>query len=114
MSNYKLKSPFSEAFDEIWELWKMWRWEEHHFAYKNPITEQAALNSLVDLAEGDEEHAKRLVNTSISRGWRGFYKQHNPAKDKKNAEQPIKKKAAGRATPDDLYAAYIKPTGTEG
>lgn len=110
---YKLTSPFSEDFNEIWEMWKKWRWEEHHFSYNNPITEQAALNDLVDKSEGDEEHAKRLVMVSISRGWRGFYKQHNPAKDKKD-EQPAKKKAAGRATPDDLYAAYIKPTGTEG
>lgn len=112
MSNYKLTSPFSEAFNQIWELWKQWRWEEHHFAYKNPISEQAALNSLVDLSEGDEEHAKRIVNTSIARGWRGFYKQHNPAKDEKDGK--TKKKTAGRTTGDDLKAVYIRPTGTEG
>lgn len=108
---YKLTSPFTEAFDPTWEMWKAFRWETHHFQYKNPITEQAALNELVDLAEGDEEHAKRIVNRSISRNWKGFYKVHNPKKDEKDGE-PAKKKTTGRATPDDLYAAYIKPTGT--
>lgn len=112
MSNYKLTSPFSEAFDEIWELWKQWRWEEHHFAYKNPISEQAALNELVDVSEGDEEHAKRIVNRSISRGWKGFYKLHNPKKDKDG--ESTKKKAAGGATIDDLKVAYTRRTGTEG
>jgi hypothetical protein len=108
---YTLTSPFTEAFDTTWEMWKAFRLEAHHFQYKNPISEQAALNELVDLSEGDEEHAKRIVNRSISRNWKGFYKVHNPAKDKKNGEP--KQKATGRATPDDLYAAYIRPTGTE-
>lgn len=112
MSNYKLTSPFSEKFNSTWGMWKTWRWEEHHFAYKNPISEQAALNELVDVSEGDEDHAKRIVNRSISRGWKGFYKLHNPKKDKDG--ESTKKKATGRATPDDLYAAYVKPTGTEG
>jgi hypothetical protein len=110
---YTVKSPFSDAFKEIWDMWVTWRWETHSFRYANPISEQAALNELVDVSEGDEDHAKRIVNRSISRGWKGFYKIHNPKKDEKNGESP-KKKAAGRATPDDLYAAYIKPTGTEG
>lgn len=110
---YKLTSPFSESFNELWEMWKTYKWEVHHFRYNNPISEQAGLNELVDLAEGDEDHAKRIVNRSMAQNWKGFWKMHNPAKDKKD-EQPAKKKAAGRATPDDLYAAYIKPTGTEG
>lgn len=87
---YNLTSPFTEAFNEIWEMWKTWRWETHHFRYANPISEQAALNELVDLAEGDEDHAKRIVNRSISRNWKGFYKIHNPKKDNKNGESTEK------------------------
>lgn len=108
-----LQSPFSEAFEPIWVMWKKFRWTEHHFTYKNPISEQAALNELVDLAEGDEEHAIRIVNRSISRMWKGFYKVHNPKKDK-DGESTGKKKRGETTTPDELYAAFVKRTGTEG
>lgn len=108
---YKLTSPFSEAFNEIWEMWKIYQWENFHWRYVTPINEQAALNELVDLSGGDEEHAKRIVNRSMSRNWKGFYKVHNPKKD---GEKPSKKKAAGGTTIDDLKVAYTRRTGTEG
>lgn len=110
---YKLNSPFSETFIETWEMWKKWRWETHHFRYANPISEQAALNELVDVSEGDEDHAKRIVNRSISRNWKGFYKVHNPKKDQ-DGESTGKKKRGETTTPDELYAAFVKRTGTEG
>lgn len=109
---YKLTSPFTEAFDQTWEMWKTWRWETHHFKYANPISEQAALNELVDTSEGDEDHAKRIVNRSISRNWKGFYKVHNPKKDK-DGESTTKEKP-GKATPNDLHAAFVRRNGTEG
>jgi len=109
---HKLTSPFTEAFDQTWEMWKTWRWETHHFKYANPISEQAALNELVDMAEGDEDHAKRIVNRSISRNWKGFYKVHNPKKDKDG--ESTSKKTAGKPANDDLKAVYIKRNGTEG
>lgn len=107
-----LKSPFSEAFEPIWIMWKAFRWEAHKFTYKNPISEQAALNELVDLSEGDEEHAIRIVNRSISRNWKGFYKVHNPKKDKDG--ESTRKKPAEKTTTDELYAAFVRRTGTEG
>lgn len=110
---YKLNSPFSEAFNETWEIWKKFLLESWHFRYVSPINEQAALNELVDLCEGDEEHAKRIVTRSISRNWKGLYKVHNPAKDKKDGEAG-KKKTTGRTTSDDLKAVFVKRTGTEG
>lgn len=111
---YKLTSPFSEAFNEIWEIWKKYLLECWNWRYMNPISEQAALNELVDLCEGDEEHAKRIVNRSMSRNWKGLYKVHNPAKDKKDGEQTSKKKAAGGTTLNDLKVAYSRRNGTEG
>jgi hypothetical protein len=110
---YKLTSPFTEAFNETWEMWKTWRAETHKFVYANPISEQAALNELVDVSEGDEDHAKRIVNRSISRNWKGFYKIHNPKKDVKNGESTTKKTAGG-ASFDDLKVAYNSRNGTEG
>lgn len=110
---YKLTSPFTEAFNETWEMWKMWRLETHHFKYANPISEQAALNELVDVSEGDEDHAKRIVNRSISRNWKGFYKIHNPKKDK-DGESTGKKSGKDKTTPVDLHAAFVRRNGTEG
>jgi hypothetical protein len=109
---YKLTSPFTEAFNEIWEMWKAYKLEVHKFRYMNPISEQAALNELVDLAEGDEEHAKRIVNRSMSQNWKGFWKTHNPKKDENG--EPAKKKAAGGVGTNELKAAYIRRNGTEG
>lgn len=113
-----LKSPFSDAFEDTWVMWKQFRWLEHKFTYRNPISEQAALNELVDLSEGDEEHAMRIVNRSISRNWKGFYKVHNPKKDKKDGEstegKSSAKKGTRKPTIDDLKVAYSRPTGTEG
>lgn len=110
---YQLKSPFSEAFDETWKMWKEWRKETHHFKYANPISEQAALNELVDLSEGDEDHAKRIVNRSISRNWRGFYKIHNPKKDKVDGKS-AKQTTTGRVANADLKVAYSKRYGAGG
>lgn len=106
-------NPFSDDFAEKWKMWLMYKKEVHRFEYKHPMTEQAALNQLVDLSEGDEDHAWRIMNQSMANNWKGLFKVHNPKKDKKDGETS-KKKAAGGATPDELYAAYIKPTGTEG
>lgn len=111
---YKLTSPFTEGFDPTWEMWKEWRWETHHFKYANPISEQAALNELVDLSEGDEDHAKRIVNRSISRNWRGFYKIHNPKKDKDVKPAAEKTGKSGNTSVNDLKAAFVRRTGTEG
>ena len=67
-------NPFSEKFaDEIWSMWKMHRWETDKFKYKGVISEQVALKHLVDLSEGDEDKAKKIVFQSIERQWSGFY-----------------------------------------
>ena len=72
-------NPFSENFIETWQLWKDFRKEEHGFQYKGLISEQMAINRLVEVSEGDEEKAIRIVKQSISRGWMDFYqlKQSN-------------------------------------
>jgi very-short-patch-repair endonuclease len=66
-------NPFSDKFLENWQLWKDFRKEEHNFQYKGVISEQMAINRLVEVAGGDEEKAVRIVNQSISRGWMDFY-----------------------------------------
>jgi hypothetical protein len=110
---YKLESPFSDKFAPNWQTWLDYKKTEHRFTYKSPISEQAALNMLVDLSEGDEEHAVRIMNQSMANGWKGFFKIHNPKKDQKNGESTTKK-AAGGASIDELKVAYSKRTGTQG
>lgn len=111
-------NPFTDDFKEKWDIWLMYKKEVHRFEYKSAISEQAALNQLVDLSEGDEEHAARILNQSMANNWKGLFKVHNPKKDKKNGEstegKSSGKKATGKPTIDDLKVAYSRSNGTEG
>ena len=66
-------NPFSDKFIGTWDLWKLWRLEFDKFKYKGVISEQMALKHLVELSEGDEEKAIKIVEQSIGREWSGFY-----------------------------------------
>jgi len=66
-------NPFSEKFLDTWSLWKLWRLEHDKFKYKGVISEQMALKQLVELCDGDEEKAVKIVEQSIGREWTGFY-----------------------------------------
>lgn len=68
-----LTNPFSEAFTPIWELWKQYKVEEWQFTYKSSITEQMALNSLVELSGGSEDTASQIIKQSIAQRWKGFF-----------------------------------------
>ncbi len=85
-------NPFSETFLETWQLWKDFRKEEHGFQYKGVISEQMAINRLVEVSEGDEEKAVRIVKQSISRGWMDFYQLKQPSvngkSNSKNGKEP--------------------------
>lgn len=79
------KNPFTETFLDCWQLWKDFRKEEHGFQYKGVISEQMAINRLVEVSEGDEEKATRIVNQSISRGWMDFYQLKQPSLNGKSS-----------------------------
>lgn len=85
-------NPFSEKFLETWQLWKDFRKEEHDFKYKGVISEQMAINRLVEVSEGDEEKAVRIVNQSISRGWMDFYQLKQPSVNGKSKQSTPKNK----------------------
>lgn len=81
-------NPFSDKFIGTWDLWKLWRVEFDKFRYKGVISEQMALKVLVELSEGDEEKAVKIVEQSISRSWTGFYplkSGHGKSKTKKSS-----------------------------
>lgn len=83
-------NPFSEMFSPTWDLWKMYRKQEHSFAYKGVISEQMALKRLVEVSEGDEQKAVRIVEQSISRGWMDFYQLKQPSINGKSSSKSAK------------------------
>jgi hypothetical protein len=75
----KIQNPFSDKFIDTWDLWKQFRKLEHNFQYKSIISEQMAMKRLVEVSEGDEQKAVRIVEQSISRGWMDFYQLKQPS-----------------------------------
>jgi len=67
------KNPFSDNFLKDWDLWKKFKKDEFSFSYKTVLSEQAAVNELVNLSKGDEAAAKRIIDLSIANGWKGFF-----------------------------------------
>ena len=66
--------PFdSDVFKERWTLWKKYKKEEHKFAYKSQVSEQAALKRIADLSNNNEQNAIELIEHAIAQGWKGFY-----------------------------------------
>jgi len=70
--------PFvSENFQKWWDLWKEYKNREHDFKYKSHISEQAALKELSDLSKSNETIAVKIIEQSISKGWKGFFELKN-------------------------------------
>lgn len=66
--------PFtSENFKKWWDLWREYKKREHGFKYKSHISEQAALKELSGLSKGNESIAIKIIEQSISKGWKGFF-----------------------------------------
>ncbi len=84
-------NPFSTEFLPTWQLWKDFRKEEHGFQYKGLISEQMAINRLVEVADGNEEKAERIVKQSISRGWMDFYQLKQPLNNGKSKQKSTPK-----------------------
>jgi uncharacterized protein YdaU (DUF1376 family) len=76
--------PFdSENFTEYWDYWKEYKKKEYKFTYKSAISEQGALKELSRLAGGSESKALKIIEQSISNGWKGFFelkKEHDGSK----------------------------------
>jgi hypothetical protein len=89
-------NPFSENFLENWELWKLYKKEAFDFSYKGVISEQMAIKHLVDLSDGEEEKAVKIIEQSCRRQWQGFF--------------PLKETTHGTKQPDTKKTG--KPTGS--
>lgn len=84
----ELVLPFdSAAFAEHWDWWRKYKQEQFGFRYKSPVTEQAALNELTQLAQGDEALALAIIRQSIANGWKGLFALKAEAKGPPGAEK---------------------------
>jgi hypothetical protein len=105
-------NPFSDAFLEHWDIWKMYKKEAFNFSYKGVISEQMALKHLVDLSDGEEEKAIKIIQQSIRRQWQGFFPLHETATS--NGKPGTKKSGSKAGEPplrDRVQAAFNKKFG---
>ena len=83
--------PFeSENFLKFWKAWKEYKKAEHKFNYKSVLSEQAALKKLCELSNGKEDIALKIIENSISNGWKGFFaeeKKQNGSNGKMTTEE---------------------------
>jgi hypothetical protein len=111
----------SEGFRAAWENWRAYKKGEHGFKYKTPQSEQAALNDLVGMAEGDESRAIEIINHCMAKAWKGLWL---PKNDNHGANGQINgsSQASGvgqtngrgngpNASPQDYFTAFDKVFG---
>ena len=66
--------PFeSKKFLKFWGIWKQYKKDEHRFAYRSIVSEQAALKNLAKISKNNEQNAIELIEHAIAQGWKGFY-----------------------------------------
>lgn len=88
----------SAEFKDAWDLWKVYKKEQHKFVYKGNHSEQAALMGLSEKAEGVEETALAILRQSMANGWSGLFKLRTEKNDGK--PNPSKPRTGG---PNDGY-----------
>jgi hypothetical protein len=103
-------NPFSENFIPAWQNWKEFKKEAFRFEYLSSFSEQGAINYLVEISDGDEEVAIKIINQSIKNQWKDFYS----LKAKKMKADGAKQSTNPAATRQSLNDLYNKRFGTGG
>lgn len=97
--------PFdSENFIKYWELWKDYKKKQYKFTYATAQSEQAALKDLVNLSNGLELNAIKIIEQSLAKGWKGLFELKNES----NANTNNYSKSAPKVTNEQLHEALIK------
>ena len=74
--------PFeSENFIKYWTFWKDFKNKQFNFKFKTAQSEQSALNDLVNLSDGFEETAIKIIEQSMAKGWKGLFKLKNDSNE---------------------------------
>lgn len=100
-----LINPFSENFLPHWSLWKDFKKEQFKFQYRSVVSEQAALNELVNLSGGREPTAIAIINQSIAKTWRGLFELKTSTDGTQNHKSATR---ASKITGADLHEARAK------
>lgn len=70
--------PFdSDEFKNYWFMWKEYKKKQFKFTFATPQSEQAALKDLVNLSNGVEDIALKIIEQSMAKGWKGFFTLKN-------------------------------------
>ena len=75
----KVKEPLNyyNIKKAIWDSWVKYKSEQFKFKYKSLESEQLAINNLVKLSGNNEINAGKIVQQSISNGWKGLFEMKN-------------------------------------
>lgn len=112
-----IDNPFGDSFLPTWDLWKQYMWLSHQFKYRSIISEQMAINHLVDLSDGYEDKAIKIVNQSIRLEYKGFFPLRqtttsNGSKSTKRQSGSTKNEAASGSTlRERVQAEFNKRNG---
>lgn len=92
-----------DSFSEKWETWIRFKKEQFKQSYKNPESEQLAINSLIEISKGDYISAEKIINQSISNLWKGLFElKENTNNGKSTTGSGAKEDKFGRIPKRDL------------
>lgn len=76
--NIDVVYPFdSDEFKNYWFMWKEYKKKQFKFTFATSQSEQAALKDLVNLSNGQEDIALKIIEQSMAKGWKGFFTLKN-------------------------------------
>jgi len=64
---------YSKILPDTWQLWIKYKKEQFKETYKSQITEQTAINNLIELSNNNDNTAKEIINQSIANLWKGLF-----------------------------------------
>jgi len=75
--NNNIELDFKNLNFKIWSKWIQYKKDQFKFSYKTKETEQIALNELIELSKNDSTVAEKIINQSISKGYKGLFELKN-------------------------------------
>lgn len=63
----------NEEYLKIWNEWIVFKKEQFKFEYKTDDSEKKAFNELLSLSGNDYQKARKIVDNSIIKGWKGLF-----------------------------------------
>ena len=111
-----IQNPFSDKFMDTWNLWKDYMYQSYQFQYKSVISEQMALNHAVELSDGFEDKAIKIINQSIRLQYKGFFPLRQTTspdgKAGKKSSSTKDKAGSGSTLRERVQAEFNRRNGT--